>query len=180
MPLSEPAAREDAHRRQIECRGYKRLDGLWDIEGHLVDTKPYGFDNRERGRVEPGVPVHDMWIRLTIDTDMCIVAAQASTEHSPYAICGAVTRNFHELVGLRIGPGWSRRAARKIGGVKGCTHLTELLRPMATTAYQTLTREDAEPPDLVTEQPRYLNGCHALATDGVIVKLEWPQFYKAT
>ena len=38
MPLSTSAPRQLMHNRAIECRGYQREDGLWDIEGHLVDT----------------------------------------------------------------------------------------------------------------------------------------------
>ena len=41
MPLSTSAPRQLMHNRAIECRGYQREDGLWDIEGHLVDTKTY-------------------------------------------------------------------------------------------------------------------------------------------
>ncbi len=41
MPLSAPAPRQLMHNRAIECRGYQREDGMWDIEGHLVDTKTY-------------------------------------------------------------------------------------------------------------------------------------------
>ncbi len=38
MPLSPPAAsREHIHTRVVECRGYRRDDGLWDIEGHITD-----------------------------------------------------------------------------------------------------------------------------------------------
>ena len=49
--------------------GYRRADGLFDIEGHLLDTKTYGFDNEEKGWLEPGVPLHGMWIRLTVDDE---------------------------------------------------------------------------------------------------------------
>jgi hypothetical protein len=31
MPLSDPAPRQLAHTRAIECKGYERADGLWDI-----------------------------------------------------------------------------------------------------------------------------------------------------
>ncbi len=72
MPLSEPNAREHIHTRDISCRGYRREDGLWDIEGHLVDTKTYAFDNRFRGEVAPGMPVHEMWLRVTVDDDLRI------------------------------------------------------------------------------------------------------------
>jgi hypothetical protein len=178
MPLSNAVPRKHSHHRQVECRGYEREDGLWDIEGHLTDTKPYSFENRERGLVEAGTPVHDMWIRLTIDNKMCIMGAEAATDYSPYQICGRVTPDFGQLVGLSIGPGWSRKVAAKMGGVLGCTHLVELLRPLATTAFQTVSRERSKPASEYEKQPRYLNGCHALAVDGPIVEREWPQFYK--
>jgi hypothetical protein len=34
MPLSTPTiSRTALHRRIVECRGFQREDGLWDIEG---------------------------------------------------------------------------------------------------------------------------------------------------
>ncbi len=39
MPLPPVAPREHLHTREIEWRGYRREDELWDIEGRLVDTK---------------------------------------------------------------------------------------------------------------------------------------------
>ena len=74
MPvLTPPVDRELVHDRTIVCRGWRRSDGNWDIEGHLVDTKTYGFPNEFRGQVQAGEPIHDMWLRLTIDADMTIV-----------------------------------------------------------------------------------------------------------
>jgi hypothetical protein len=54
MSLSPPASRDPIHDRRIDCRGYRRSDGLWDIEGHLTDTKTYAFANSFRGEVAPG------------------------------------------------------------------------------------------------------------------------------
>ena len=45
--LSRPARREHIHTRDIRCRGFRREDGLWDIEVTLEDTKTYSFDNRD-------------------------------------------------------------------------------------------------------------------------------------
>lgn len=181
MPLSPPAARKEAHLRAIAIRGYERADGLWDIEGHLVDTKTYGFDNRDRGRVEPGVPVHEMWLRVTIDADMLIQDAEASTDFGPYKMCADITPNFAKLKGIRIGPGWRRQVRDVVGGVKGCTHLVELLGPIATTAYQTIwpaiarrqKKEGAEK----SAKPGMLGSCHAYAPDSPVIKRNWPEHY---
>ena len=98
MPLSPAAAREKLHNRDVTCRGYRREDGLWDIEGHLVDTKTYSFANRDRGQIGAGEPVHEMWIRLTIDEDMVIHHAEAATEFGPYAICPDIVDRFRRPV----------------------------------------------------------------------------------
>ena len=105
MPLSAPQAREHIHTRDITCTGYRRDDGLWDIEGHLTDTKTYAFSNDERGEVPPGVPVHEMWIRLTVNDTLEIKDVEAATDYSPFALCRDVTPNFQRLIGLRIGAG---------------------------------------------------------------------------
>ena len=54
MPLPRPARRELIHQRDIRCRGYQREDGLWDIEGELIDTKTYSFANRDREGIVAG------------------------------------------------------------------------------------------------------------------------------
>ena len=180
MPLSPPADRKPIHARTVECRGYRREDGLWDIEGHLVDTKSYVVENRFRGDIAPGVPIHEMWLRLTIDSDMLVHAAEAATEHGPFPMCPDVTPRFAALKGLRIGPGWRREVTARVGGVLGCTHLVELIGPVATTAYQTLVakrREREEDPEATQERPDVLDTCHALASDSPVVEQLWPDFY---
>lgn len=180
MPLSQPASRKLLHTRTVTCHGYRRDDGLWDIEGHLIDVKTYDFDNHHRGEVKAGEPVHEMRLRLSIDDDMVIRQAEAATEHAPYAMCPDITPRFALLEGLRIGPGFHREVNNRVGGVKGCTHLVELLRPLATAAYQTLvarrrTREADR--DAPARRPMFLDTCHAHASDSPEVKRRWPAFY---
>ncbi len=187
MPLSPPAPREHIHTRVVECRGYRRADGLWDIEGHITDTKTYGFDNHFRGEIPAGTPVHDMWLRLTVDDRLEIHAVEAATEASPYAVCPNVVPNFQRLRGLRLRPGFQKQARQLLGGTEGCTHLVELLGPVATTAYQTIfpyrerqrRAEPAErrPAGAPRRKPSLIDSCHAFASDGEVVKRFWPEFY---
>lgn len=180
MPLSTSVEREHLHTRQIECRGYRRADGLYDIEGHITDAKTYSFENHDRGCVPAGEPVHDMWIRLTIAEDMTIQAVEAVTDQGPYRICPDVTPNFQRLVGLRIGPGFHKRALAAVGGVKGCTHIVDLLRPVATTAYQAMVpvrqKRAAEAVDS-GKPPPLMNTCYAFRSDGPVVARRWPDFF---
>lgn len=182
MPLSPPVAREHLHTRHVECRGFKREDGLWDIEGHLVDTKTYGFDNQWRGHVAPGTPLHQMWVRMTIDQDMTIVAMEAVTDDSPYQICADITPAFQQLVGMRLIPGFNARVKEKLGGKAGCTHLVEMMGPIATAAYQTVYTAKGggkwrDPVSGAKKKPRFIDTCHALASDNEVVERFWPEFY---
>jgi hypothetical protein len=138
MPLSPPAERRHLHTRRIVCEGYLRTDGLWDIEAEITDTKTYPSHTGWRGDLEPGDPIHNMRVRLTLTNRMEIVAAEADTRKSPYKICPDAADNFAVLVGVKIGPGWMRDVKQRYGGAHGCTHILELLGQMATTAYQTI------------------------------------------
>ena len=178
MPLSPPAPRHAVHERHVHCTGHHRADGWWDIEGHIVDSKHYAFDNVHRGEVAAGEAVHEMWIRVTIDDDMTIQAVEAVTDHAPYRICPQIVGNFQRLVGLTIGPGFRRQVFERVGGTEGCTHLTELLGPIATTAFQTLTaKRRVERERDPNRAPRFLDTCHAHARTSVVVKEFWPQHY---
>ena len=141
--LSPAVPREAVHKRQINCNGFVRADGLYDIEAELTDHKTYDFPSDFRGTVTPDLAVHHMVLRITIDRDRVIQHAEAITITGPYAICPTANAVFDNLVGLQIGPGWRRKVQTAIGGRHGCTHITELLGPVATIAYQTLYGEEA-------------------------------------
>ncbi len=175
MALSAPAQREERHLRRVSCRGFARTDGLLDIEGELIDTKNYDFPSSTHGLIKSGHPIHHMQVRITVDFELNIVAAEAVTIHGPYAICPKGAENIEGLVGLTIGPGWKRKVQQAIGGPKGCTHITELMGPMATTAFQTLYGEKArqkrsqlgadQSEQIKTPLPSLANSCIAYATD---------------
>ena len=183
MPLSESVNRKLFHTRHVTCKGYKRDDGLWDIEGHIVDTKPYSFPNKDRGgEIQAGEPLHEMWIRLTIDTDMNVIDAEGCIDASPFSYCSAVSPIIKKLIGLQIAPGWTKKTRMLMGGTKGCTHLTELLGPIATTAYQTMVSARGEYANARENkdaaQPTFINQCFSLAVESPVVLENWPQFAK--
>jgi hypothetical protein len=166
--------RQPIHNRQINIEGYLRSDGLWDIEGTLTDVKH--VEHRLAFFVRPpGDPVHRMSLRITIDNQLNIVAATASTEAMPYpGVCENIAPNYAQLKGLRIGAGFGKQVATLFGGTKGCTHITELLGRMASGAIQTLTGRLPLDPDA---KPFQLDGCHALASDGALVAQIYPRWY---
>jgi hypothetical protein len=181
MPLSTAADRERIHTRTIECAGFLRADGLWDIEGVLRDTKTYGYKNQWRGEVEPGEPVHHMAIRMTVDDDFVIRDIEAASDATPYQVCPDAAPGLAVLKGENIGRGWSRTVRRLVGNIKGCTHLNELLGRMATAAYQTIypyRMRDRETGKITSgKPPPVLNTCHAWRDDGPVIRDYYPEFF---
>jgi hypothetical protein len=197
MSLSQPVERERLHTRSIEINGYRRSDGLYDIEAHLTDSKSFGQNSHDRGFIEPGEPVHDMWLRLTLDEQMRIAAVEAISDKTPYVMCPTAAPNFTRLVGMRIRAGFLREANHAVGGTVGCTHLRELLQQVATTAYQTINPAKARREMLaegasdsrgsdaldkrITEKwgggNKMLNTCLAYDEKGPLVKRRWPHLY---
>ena len=183
MPLSAPrAAREHLHDRRYDFQGFRRKDGLWDIEGRMTDSKTYSFPNEYRGEIQAGEPLHDMRIRLTLDDHFTVTDIEVSTDGAPFSVCGDVAPNFAVVKGLKVGPGWSKKLKELLGGTTGCTHHVEMLGAMATVAYQTmwgqLAREKKQAPESDSaRRPRFIDSCHALAADGENVRQHWPQFY---
>jgi hypothetical protein len=180
MPLSEPAVeRELQHRRAVTCTGYRRADGLFDIEGELVDTKPFDVPNHHKKAIPAGTPIHGMKLRLTVDLDLAIRAVEVASDDVPNPVCRDVTTNFQRLVGLRMTPGFTRAVKARVGGREGCTHLVELVGALATAAYQTVffEREQREQANPDRERPHVIDTCHTLRSDGPVVLRRWPQYY---
>lgn len=181
MPLDKPAARKLAHTRVVSCHGYQRDDGLVDIEGRIVDTKPYRFENRDRGGwIEADEPLHDMSVRLTIDSDLEVIEAEAVIDASPFDYCKSVAEVARNLVGLKIEPGWTNKSRLAMGANRGCTHLTELLGPVATTAIQTMVsaRYRRDGGERKSSSNLFINTCHSYAEDSPVVKQHWPEHYR--
>ncbi len=186
MPLAKPVERQHIHTRQISFQGYERVDGMFDIEAHMTDTKSYDFANSWRGTIAVGEPLHEMWVRITIDTEFVIHDVEAATDNSPFATCPDITPAYKSLIGLKIGPGWRKAIRQRVGGVAGCTHITELLYPLATVAIQTIRPlQNHRRQQVDSDSRRYkgrpfvLNTCHAWAEDSPVVRDNAPDYYRA-
>ena len=107
MPLPPRIEREELHLRRIEMRGYRRADGLYDVEARLTDTKTEPLP-RDGGTVAAGAALHDMWLRLVVDENLLVHDALGVTDASPHAICPEATAALSGLKGLRIEKGWNR------------------------------------------------------------------------
>jgi hypothetical protein len=178
MPLPEiDVERELVHTRRVRYEGYKRADGLWDIEAHLTDIKNHDY-HLKTGVRRAGQPVHSMWLRLTIDGKFNIVAACASSDAVPYpGGCESIAPAYRRLVGLNLAREFRKESHELLGGVHGCTHLTEMLAGMPTAAIQSFAGEMKEERDDGTK-PFQLDQCHALESTSETVRKWYPRWYR--
>ena len=183
MPLPTPAPRQHLHTRAATYRGYLREDGLWDIEAEMSDVKAYDFSRSDGKPMPPGAPIHGILIRLTVDDGLTIREVATAMDHTPFGECQQGNDPMQNMVGVRMGPGWRQAIERALGGVRGCTHLRELLFNMATAAYQTLfpyqdhqRRQRGETSEPRTQPPYHLGRCIAWDTQGAVVARYYPQF----
>lgn len=172
------------HQRHIALRCDQRADGLYEVHGHLTDTKSHPFQRVLQPHITPaGQALHDIAVTLVIDAEMQVHDAYARLHTTPFDLCPGAAQALHQLKGLRIGKGWNRLVRERLGGAASCTHIVELLGPMATTAYQglapqRLAREQA------ADQPQLhaarVNSCYAYAAHRDVVAQLWPHLHEST
>ena len=178
--------RRHVHTRSIRVEAYARDDGLWDLEANLTDTKSRDFP-LATGMRAAGDPVHDMVLRITIDTKLNIVDASAQSLAVPYpGLCDTIGPDYRKLIGLNLLQDFRRHLQGRLWGVHGCTHVTELATVLPTAAVQAFagevfkTRDAAHAGHHADEKmPWQLDRCHALRVDGAAVARFYPRWYQA-
>ena len=180
MPLpAADAQRRLKHRRTIDVQVFARGDGLWEVNALLTDTKTRDVPLAEGVR-PAGTPIHDMLLRLVVDRELNIVAAGSETRWMPYpGHCDQLGDAYGQLVGLNLLQGFRQAVRERLGGVRGCTHLTELGDVLPTAVIQAFagevidTRHGAD-----GQRPFQLDRCHALRIDGPVVQKHYPRWHR--
>ena len=182
MPLSPPSSRRALkHTRAIQIEAFARDDGLWDIDAHITDIKTR--DTRLASGIRPaGQPVHDLWLRITVDTALNVVGAEAVSDAVPYPnYCDTIGPDYKKLVGLNLLKGFREGVKQRLSGTNGCTHITELAAVLPTATIQAfagdvLDTRDGASTEEQSHKPFQLDRCHALRTDGEAVAKFYPRW----
>ncbi len=169
------------HTREIVCKGYLRDDGLLDVESTMRDISPNGSDLFFKP-LGPGEDLHRMRIVMTVDNELVIRDLRVNSEAAPTPYCAESNANYDALRGLKIGAGFTKKVRALVGGNKGCTHLTELMGPAATTAMQTwhaMNRERGGVRTLLAvpgslPKPALADTCQAYRSGGKALEAIWP------
>lgn len=170
---TDVVTREELHHRDVDMRFYRRSDGLFEVEGRLVDTKTHPFRRLlAEEDAPPGHHLHDIVVRLVLDAELLVHAADARMSASPFHICPGAAAALQALVGLSIGAGWNKRVRELLGGVASCTHIVELLGPMATTVLQgmaPLRIVSTDDPENDAQRRFRVDSCYAFAAEREVV-----------
>lgn len=172
-----PDNRRLLHKRSIDIEVYARDDELWDMVARMSDVKPR--DITLDGRSLPaGAPLHDMILTVTIDARMNIVAVQAQTQAAPYSQdCSSFPEVYQALVGLNLLKQFRDTVRERVGGNRGCTHITELAAVLPTVAIQAFAGLAPRPDKKEGVMPPHLDRCRALRLDGPVVARLYPRWY---
>jgi Protein of unknown function (DUF2889) len=172
--LDASVGRRLRHSRSFQFQAFERDDGLWDLEGELTDVKADDF-HLASGTRPAGEAVHNMVAVLTVDQQLNVVSATARSNTVPYpGFCDTIGPAYGSLVGLNLLHNFRHEVKQRFSGVKGCTHMTDLIFLMPTVAVQAFSghikRETGA-------KPFALDRCHALKSDQGAVKHYYPSWY---
>ena len=163
MPLlpSDPT-RVLTPRRAIDVQAYARTDGLWEVDARISDVKTREVPCADGPR-PAGAPLHDLLLRLVVDTQLNIVAAGAESLAVPYpGHCDQHGDSYGQLAGLNLMQGFRQAVRERLGGALGCTHLTELTDVLPTAVIQAFAGDVIDTRGTDDQVPFQLDRCHAL------------------
>ena len=182
--MALPTAASDRqlkHRRSIDVQIYARGHGLWEVDARITDVR--ASDTRmATGMLPAGAPIHEMLLRLVVDERFNVVEAGAETLAMPYpGDCSDYGDLYGRLVGLNLMRGFRHGVKERLGGIQGCTHITELTQVLPTAVVQAFAGEviDTRGDSAESTQPFQIDRCRALRADGPAVKTYYPRWYRA-
>ncbi len=179
LPTASPE-RQLSHQRSIDVLIYSRGTGLWEVDATVRDVRTQDTAT-VTGTLPAGQPIHDMLLRLVVDEQFNVIEAGARTNAQPYSgACENHGDTYGQLVGLNLMRGFRRAVRERVGGVKGCTHITELSQVLPTAVMQAFAGQvvDLAGRDAGSAQPMQIDGCHALRSDGAVVARYYPRWHR--
>ncbi|MBU3914006.1 DUF2889 domain-containing protein [bacterium] len=136
------------HGRMIDMKTYVVDDDTVIVEGELRDDR-YQIAYDLTGMKQTAGPIHHLVIRLLIHVkSMEIADAEAEMPHVPHEECKVTLESMADIIGLEIKSGFIKNVQNKLGGIKGCAHMTHLLTVMSQAVFQgvvVVQRKDRTP-----------------------------------
>ena len=171
MGTIEDLKGDRVHCRRIIIESFAARDGIV-VEGRLHDERLADTFTMTGARRPPGT-IHHMVLRLHVTgPPLTVAAAEVELPGVPYEECRDTAGSLKAIVDMPITAGFTAAAKRRLGGARGCAHLTALLLAMAPAAVQGFWALKASAPVQLTTaataaMERYLiDTCHVWRRDG--------------
>ena len=162
------------HTRDIAVDVFRLPERKWEVFGVLKDVRAYESKLKTGVILSAGEPLHQMEVSFVLDETMTIVKAYSHTKASPYpGVCEKINPAYEKLIGMTIRGGFKKQLKSSLGGIQGCSHITELISSMAAVAVQAIA---PELPVAADKKPGKLDSCHALSTKGNLVAEYYPKW----
>lgn len=165
------SARREIAARHIEMKTIEQDGETLVIEGELRDDRSMDFTGFEANTIPAG-RFHTIRARLTVAfATMRIEDIDVEFQDVPYQECRDLWDTYRSLIGLSIASGFTRAVLARVGGTKGCAHLTHLIITMgpafvqAAFTYQTRAEAPTHP---TPKQVRnyFVDSCSVWKADG--------------
>ena len=161
--------------RNIEITTYEWDDAHIVVCGELRDRRlvsTHTLDNKPR----PPAVVHHMriCIKVAIRT-LTVEEIEAELPQVPHEECAEMYKTLEGIQGMILSRGFSSKVKQKLGGTRGCIHLTTLLLAMAPAALQGYWVHNDRNPDQREVSGEHLeqyliDTCHVWRREGPLVK----------
>ncbi len=165
------------HRRGMEIQTFPVEGGRLIVEGWLKDERlvpGFHWDGRPR---DPGV-VHWMCVRFLVgDWPLSILEVEGEMPGIPNEQCPVALESLERLKGVSISTGFGIEVRKRLGGVRGCAHMTTLILSMGPAAvhgyWAERSRSRRPPPESLDDIPgldQLRNSCILWRDDGPILR----------
>ncbi len=160
------------HTRKIEINTFDLGDHRILVEGELEDTRR--SPNGENSDAETFL-IHHLVARIWVQgPDLTISAVDAEMKRIPRQACPEALPAIGRLAGVKIITGFTQKVKDLIGGIRGCSHLTNLFLTLGPVAVQGYWAAYGRKPETRSLQnpaiSRVIDSCHVWRKDGPFVK----------
>lgn len=176
--LKDLISESPVHERRLEIRTYATENDRIIVEGWLKDDRfvqRYQLD----GSLSPPGKIHRICVRLLLgDWPLSILDAEAEMPVVPHDECPTAQDTVKEIIGLTITHGYGDRVLERLGGVKGCAHMVQLIIAMGNAALHGYWSQKLQEPFQVPDTPEELSGLDYVINSCMLWKKDGPLIRK--
>jgi hypothetical protein len=165
------------HQRSVKIRSFPIEEGRLIVEGVLRDNQLAAGFEWDGKPFLPGV-VHLIVVRIMVGGwPLEILDAEAEMPDIPHELCPTTLDSIQRIIGLKIATGFNNEVRKRLGGLRGCAHMSFLVSAMGTAAlhgyWSAKSRTPRPVPKSVeefTSLPALINSCALWGKDGPLMQ----------